>query len=800
MSIEVSGSGSSIAVDVVAGGVTAGQVASQIAEALERGSLPDIVEGDAGKVLTVNDAEDGVEWGTVVDGDVPAHDADPMAHPPLRLRINGVEHRHTIASVDPIELVDPATIVESGTGDWDIIQVQEPGAPVWDPDLGAWMLPYCGVGEEAPGGTWVTHLGAVISTDGEEWSPHPDNPISGDHPGDDPFIARAVDGSVWRDSQGRALMFCEERPSGQHRGIELWRSGGGVLDGWTLVGRVLDRNDPGWWDSADRTSPTVIHDGAQLVMLYEGRSDVNVGDGRIGRAVSTDEGETWTVDPVPLIDVGEPGSWNSASVAPDDIIRVGDAWVLLGHGDDGTGVNRSGRWVTLDHPADWHPGSFVEMTGNPFDTSATVMFVDPTRVLRHDGGLQLCSVRSPFVAGQGGEVSLSEIEGRLDDVEAENTAQDTRLDAGEAVDRARPVMDLLAKLTFTASTATGSMVDVATFGTGVHDALDPSSDLDLDGGATIVPTPTPTLPLHQAAALAPSPPQENAVLHGARVRGVTVSGSSFAHNSSVSVGLARGDGVPPSGRVAITGSDAAKWTVDDGASALGVAAQADSDPVDVLIVLDAPDAQVLGVVVGSYLDAVGEVAPTITIDSIEWLWKVPAADMPDSGVEWTEVARHVATSADDWPTFTGVPAAQGWRIRWLVAGPDSGSSGGLMSDILLTVDGDSTSGRYLWSTGASNSTARSSIMVGKVGQGGGGIGEVNILRARRRVVTGTGQDSGVAVRAEYTGWTSAGVEVGQSGGTYMLPDAVPPLSTFALACSRTDHLTNGDVFVLEVHQ
>lgn len=79
-------------------------------------------------------------------------------------------------------------------------------------------------------------------------------------------------------------MFVEEKPSlsGQ-RGIELWRSAPGLLTGWTYVGRVLDRAVSGW-DSQDRTSPTVFHDGDQLIMLYEGRSSTQAG--RIGRAVS----------------------------------------------------------------------------------------------------------------------------------------------------------------------------------------------------------------------------------------------------------------------------------------------------------------------------------------------------------------------------------------------------------------------------------------------------------------------------------------------------------------------------------
>src|SRR5690606_6529599 len=105
--------------------------------------------------------------------------------------------------------------------------------------------------------------------------------------------------------------------------------------------------------------------------------------------------------------------------------------------------------------------------------------------------------------------------------------------------------------------------------------------------------------------------------------------------------------------------------------------------------------------------------------------KVHAADitdLPSGSAEWVEVARHVASGPDDWPTFTGVPAAFGWRIRWLFAGPGNAGTGSATSDILLNFDGDTTSGRYLWTSGAASGDARSSILVGKVAQGGGGMG------------------------------------------------------------------------------
>jgi hypothetical protein len=176
---------------------------------------------------------------------------------------------------------------------------------------------------------------------------------------------------MWRDSDGRAHIYGEEKAYAQHRGIKLFKSGIGTLSDWTEFGRVIDQGVSGW-DSIDRTSPTVIFDpkSNKLILLYEGRGPGQ--DGMTGYATSDDEGETWTVAPDPIIVRGVAGTWNETSIVPDYLTRIGAYWVMLTHGADINGVYKCGRYVTVENPADWDVTSFLEMPGNPWSESETI--------------------------------------------------------------------------------------------------------------------------------------------------------------------------------------------------------------------------------------------------------------------------------------------------------------------------------------------------------------------------------------------------------------------------------------------
>ncbi|MCZ7629303.1 MAG: hypothetical protein M5U19_09650 [Microthrixaceae bacterium] len=188
--------------------------------------------------------------------------------------------------------------------------------------------------------------------------------------GEDPYLAKNPDGTIYRDGAGRALMFTEEKDFDVHRGILLWRSGVNTLEDWTLFGRVLDRGAAGTWSATDVTSPTVIHDGNRLVMLFEGRN-MPAQQGEIGIAWSYDDGESFTVAAEPIVARGDQGGWNATAVVPDELVKVDDKWVLLVHAQ-GSGANFfPGRYLTTDDPAEWAAGSFTDPSGTRSPTRPT---------------------------------------------------------------------------------------------------------------------------------------------------------------------------------------------------------------------------------------------------------------------------------------------------------------------------------------------------------------------------------------------------------------------------------------------
>jgi len=104
--------------------------------------------------------------------------------------------------------------------------------------------------------------------------------------------------------------------------LELARDAGNPL---------LDVGEPGAWDDHGVGFMRVIHDGEQYLAYYAGRREPpEDGDSewRIGLATSLD-GAHWTRHPDnPVLDVGEPGSWDDLSVAFPAVHHDGDTYHL----------------------------------------------------------------------------------------------------------------------------------------------------------------------------------------------------------------------------------------------------------------------------------------------------------------------------------------------------------------------------------------------------------------------------------------------------------------------------------------
>lgn len=618
-------------------------------------SLPEYGEDDAGKVLAVAAGGESVEWVEQSGGvsafaalsDVSFADAVDGQHaaihdgvivpsgPPWTITERGPLHLETVRTITA-----PWGWVTEGEGD-----VWEPDTPKWDPVTGLWVL--LATGGDADD---VSMVGGVVSADGEEWEPiSPGEPLFG--PAEDPNLVRALDGTVWRDSAGRAWCLCEEMgEGGAHRGIELWRSDPNLLTGWTSAGRVIDRGGEGEWDEQDRTSPTGQHDGdGHIVVLFEGRDNPTVtATGGIGRAVLDEAGALVSVDAVPLISPGVEQSW----FAPDDVVRVGDAWVVLAHGTGDGQPDGMRRFLAADDISDWTPESFTEcsaelfLDGDEWGEAVAPFGVDPTRVtVTVFDPLRVIEAR--VVSGEP-TVDLAALEQAV--AAAQQTADDAAGAASAAAGVAGSALSAAgaAQSAVTAETsarvaadgrlavlvarfaspepATGTFIDLTTFMLPGYTALDGASDLDIDGGATLVPV-TPSTGNAGAALVHTMPPDPvvppvtGAALAGVVLRGVTVTGG-LVEGVTLSVSVTAAGEPPPLVAWVSAGSESAEWTRGSDGEPVLVGPQAATETADVVIVADGAW---FGVAVNVLADDTGLAMPTVQVDSIDWLWQVPAS-------------------------------------------------------------------------------------------------------------------------------------------------------------------------------
>lgn len=165
----------------------------------------------------------------------------------------------------------------------------------------------------------------------------------------------------------------------------------------------------------------------------------------------------------------------------------------------------------------------------------------------------------------------------------------------------------------------------------------------------------------------------------------------------------------------------------------------------------------------------------------------PALVVAASG--FTEIARHVTVSTNDWPTFTSVPIADWYRLRWFREAGTPSASGGTVRNLVLTLDGDSTSGNYF-----NTATSATSIAVQAFGQGGGGFGQLLLRR-----VQFTSTVHGAVVHADAVTAASGGSSAKASSAHSYRKAAggVPDLSSWAIAASNNDTWAAGWTFILE---
>jgi hypothetical protein len=309
------------------------------------------------------------------------HALDAFLRDSERLEIlrNGNIHAGTLASSLALNVPFVGDVVlASGTPGW-YEEIREVGnvledQSVEDGGTGQWIWTFSGRG--GPDGT---KAGAIFSDDGgETWSDPPVNLTPDGQQAEDPYIAKDLATNlVYRDSQGRAYLYAEEKIVHLHVGICAWRSTPGTWDFTEYLGQVAAPGPEGSWNATDISSPIVGVDTAgdgSWHLFVEGRRDPGLSlptsqEGQIGHGVS-DDGLSFTLDDDPIIP-GTDGAWDSLSTVPDDIALIGTVWNLTAHGQWDDGFYAFGVYQTTDDPADWNAESFVDHPNNPIvDTAA----------------------------------------------------------------------------------------------------------------------------------------------------------------------------------------------------------------------------------------------------------------------------------------------------------------------------------------------------------------------------------------------------------------------------------------------
>lgn len=213
-------------------------------------------------------------------------------------------------------------------------------------------------GQVLPTGTGERRIGLSYAASIKgPWTQYAGNPVIGNGTtarGEDPYIVRNIDGSLYRDASGQMHMFCED----QNNVATLhYYSTDGI--NWTAdaANPVIAPSEP--YDSSIVASPVVLHLGGDnsFFMLYEGRGTNDASDpfgntsesGCVATA-TTLSGANWT----------KRGKVHYGDV-PDDLAFDPDAqrWWYIWHGT-GTAVQRS--YTDVVNPLDWVLGSFSQLS------------------------------------------------------------------------------------------------------------------------------------------------------------------------------------------------------------------------------------------------------------------------------------------------------------------------------------------------------------------------------------------------------------------------------------------------------
>jgi predicted GH43/DUF377 family glycosyl hydrolase len=150
----------------------------------------------------------------------------------------------------------------------------------------------------------------AYSSDGENWTKSPSNPVISLRRAEDPYVVKV--GATY-------YLYAEDKEAdAPSEDIRYWTSADGET--WADQGQILG--------ITNCASPVVWKEGATWYMLYE---NYPVGDRTICLATSAD-GITWAAEATNPVMVVLDNEWTATALVPDDIVKIDGTYYLLYHG------------------------------------------------------------------------------------------------------------------------------------------------------------------------------------------------------------------------------------------------------------------------------------------------------------------------------------------------------------------------------------------------------------------------------------------------------------------------------------